>query len=86
MKKKIVYFLLIFSFCFSLCGCADGANDATVNVYESAPYDGGIHEIHTAPTDSYLFEDGKSEYSVLIPENASSTVRTSATELTSFFV
>lgn len=84
MKKKIVYFLLIFSFCFSLCGCADGANDATVNVYESAPYDGGIHEIHTAPTDSYLFEDGKSEYSVLIPENASSTVRTAATELTSF--
>lgn len=45
----------------------------------------GNHVRLVSDTEEYIVKDGKTDYKVVLPENCSSTIKTAASELTTFF-
>ncbi len=78
---KIVSILLATSVVFSsACSCGDNADNSN----KTATYR-GTHVYNNTETSEYLVKDGKTDYKILIPENASETLSNAAQELNLFF-
>lgn len=86
MKKKITIISLLLACIFSFGACTNGNNSATnsntTNISEeSKAYEGGIHEYSAQATSDYLIKNRVSEYTILLPENASSEITTTAEDM-----
>lgn len=79
--KKIMAALLAVSMLFvSACGsCGGKPEDPTAKTGR------GTHVYNNTETNAYIVKDGKCDYEILIPENASETLKNAAQELNLFF-
>ena len=91
MKKFTQFISLALVACalFST-GCKKGENSTDEDSEEitrnEAPlYDKGIHELNYTKTSDYLVKNNATEYSILIPENATSEIEYAAEELKELF-
>lgn len=92
MRGKFISMALAFAMCASvLGGCGgnvgDPKKDTTNNIiYEdTARYEGGTHLYQVGETSHKLLEAGTSSYRIVIPEDASVTLKTAVSELTTLF-
>ena len=91
MKTKItrrIVCAFLAGACLLSCACKDngtGNQDAdagrTQTYTETAPYAGGVHQFNKTETDDYLIKDNKSDYQIVVPENAQPAVLKASGEL-----
>ncbi len=80
MKKRIFSLLIALVLCFSfLVGCGEDETESGKRHYD------GTH-IYTAPeTETYLVQDGRTDYRILIPSDFDTHTKFAASELQTFF-
>ena len=82
MKKRIWSLVLAVLAVFSLAaGCGKSGNSITISDPQS--YE-GVHEVKIENTSDYIFRNGKTDYVVLYPEDASETIQNAVAELRLF--
>ena len=85
MNKKIsiISLLLACTFAFGACkGIGGFGNSNTIEISDDVKtYEGGIHEYSAQATSDYLVKNHDSEYTILLPENASEELVTTAEDM-----
>lgn len=91
MKKRI-FRISVLLLCFILClgafaGCKNKnkPNDADAGTKDDTYFEDGTHDFEIEKTDGFILRDGKSDYKIVVPEDASQLELTAADELQSFF-
>lgn len=77
--KKIIRLLSIILIIFCLCCGCDCSSTQEESGYK------GVHNYNLTETNDYLVYDGKTDYVVVVPSNASSFIRTASTEFCYLF-
>ena len=87
-RNRIITIILALILCLSVfAGCGDNGDggDATSSGVKRYTYTDGIH-IYTAPeTEDYIVKDGKTDYQIVIPENADAYALWAAEDLVQYF-
>lgn len=90
MKRQIrlsIFVILALIFVFgTFAGCTGGKKEETDSLLPQSlqAWEGGTHEISVSEGSHDLIRGGVSEYTVVIPQDASATVSKAATELVSY--
>ncbi len=90
MLKKITYFVIagVLSAAMILgstaCSCNNDEKKPEDPV-NSNPVQSGEHESVVESTDGFIVKDGKTDYKILVPDEASETISSAVSELTQFF-
>lgn len=91
--KRFKKFTALSLSCLMLAGVASGCagnkpeetkKGESIAITENR-YEDGIHQLNYTETDKYLVKDKRSDYRILIAEEATDEIKTAATELQNFF-
>lgn len=94
--KKIIALVLLAAMLLSLAGCKEGdtksgsgsksGGNVTINNVSDFAVEGTTHIFNVSDTDGFLAQGGKSEYAVVISQEAGSNVQTAAKDFVNFFL
>ena len=85
MKKRIIACILS-ALCFFAVGCRGNSGDnGTGEEREKYRYTEGVHQLTATETTDYMVQNGKSEYKILLPNQADGNLFVAESELKYFF-
>ena len=84
MIKKIIS-LLLGTICVCACFSSCKKEENLAAPRDKYQYTQGVHDLTAPETDQYMVKSGKSDYKILLPENADSNLTVAESELKYFF-
>ena len=86
MKKRIISILLsALCVCTFACGCNGETETPTGTAREKYKYTKGVHDLTAPESSSYMVENGKCDYQILLPAEMDSNLIVAEAELKYFF-
>ena len=88
MKKRIIACILsALCFCSAMVGCSnDKMEEKLAEERKKYTFTDGVHQLTATEATDYMVVNGKSEYKLVLPENADSNLFIAESELKYFFV